>query len=816
MKIVNYRKQIITLCNLFVSICLLALNSSSAVAERSQESFLTKPLSTQEQAVAPSITILLDDFNPQPFQGDSDYFYNRLNGDRGALNESIMDWGKGYAKATIGPGRTWGGFWESLNHPIREKSPVNFSALLPDQILPAYQSKITGLSVKISDSTPGERIRFELKYNGNLKWKGERTLNGGVQNFNFTLPALENINEFVLVLDNAATGDFVTVKKITFTATVPTRLLGDPSTAAFVWSYGMLLNNWNAQTGLVRDKAKDASGEFDAIQATGSLAAATALAEQVGIIRRTDAIAIISKIVNTLLNKVPRCHGLWPHFVDVTGGIIDIKEDTEYSSVDTVIAAIGLLDAQNAFGLNTSVTVQMLTDIDWADLATPNGISHGYDELCNTRLGSTWDTFGGESWLVELVYASATGQYSEQLPYPNPPTANGSGFIDELAWLFVQPPTAIDVWDNLWSEYLVDAAETQIAYFSNNYPDSCFNQLGLFGLSAAEVPDPSLVSKNQIYQPFGVRGSPPNDGSTLLGAPVVTPHYSAMIAAQYPTEATRMWDWLINNGYFSPLNNTESLMFKPPNSKCTSKAVFNDLKGSWNLALQTLGWGNYLVLKRGDIPAPWLATSQSDFLRNGYLVLVPGQVFKDSFKSAGSQDGWILESAEKSNKGGTINSAATTINLGDNAQKKQYRSILSFSTKGIPDNAVITKITLKVRKQGIGGGGNPVNTFQGFVVDIKKGFFGTAPGLQVSDFQATANKGYGPFKPALANGWYAINLTPAKAYINKLATGGGVTQVRLRFKLDDNNNAIANYLKLYSGNAPAASHPQLVIEYNVP
>jgi oligopeptide transport system substrate-binding protein len=186
------------------------------------------------------------------------------------------------------------------------------------------------------------------------------------------------------------------------------------------------------------------------------------------------------------------------------------------------------------------------------------------------------------------------------------------------------------------------------------------------------------------------------------------------------------------------------------------------------------------------------------------------------FTSVAAQDGWVLESAEASNKGGTLNTAATTFYLGDNAQKKQYRSLLSFSTKALPDNAVITKVTLKVKRQGVVGGGNPINAFQGFVVDLKKGFFGSALGLQASDFQATANKSYGPFKPALASGWYAINLTPAQAYINKLATNGGLTQVRLRFKLDDNNNAIANYLKLYSGNAPAASRPQLIVEYYVP
>ncbi|MBI5934797.1 MAG: hypothetical protein HY867_13925 [Chloroflexi bacterium] len=101
------------------------------------------------------------------------------------------------------------------------------------------------------------------------------------------------------------------------------------------------------------------------------------------------------------------------------------------------------------------------------------------------------------------------------------------------------------------------------------------------------------------------------------------------------------------------------------------------------------------------------------------------------------------------------------------------------------------------------------------MLDIRKGMFGTSA-LQVSDFQAAANKSYGPFTPTLAGCWYSINLTSAKAYVNKLATNGGLTQIRLRFKLDDNNNGVANFLSLYSGNAGAAAHPQLIVEYYVP
>ena len=98
---------------------------------------------------------------------------------------------------------------------------------------------------------------------------------------------------------------------------------------------------------------------------------------------------------------------------------------------------------------------------------------------------------------------------------------------------------------------------------------------------------------------------------------------------------------------------------------------------------------------------------------------------------------------------------------------------------------------------------------------MRKGAFGTSA-LQVADWQANANKTYGPFTPALTGGWYTFNLTSAKAYINKLATGSGLTQIRLRFKLGDNDNSIANYLSLYSGNAGAASRPQLIIEYYMP
>lgn len=186
-----------------------------------------------------------------------------------------------------------------------------------------------------------------------------------------------------------------------------------------------------------------------------------------------------------------------------------------------------------------------------------------------------------------------------------------------------------------------------------------------------------------------------------------------------------------------------------------------------------------------------------------------------SLTSIAAQDGWILESSENSNLGSAINSTVATFHLGDDGARKQYRSILSFSTSILPDNAIIGSVLLRVQQQATMGSGSPVSIFQGFMADIKNGTFGTAA-LEPGDFQAVPGAAYGPFIPTPINGWYSINLTGGKAFINKLAGNGGLTQIRLRFKLDDNNNAVANVLSLYSSNALAANRPQLVIVYTVP
>lgn len=187
-----------------------------------------------------------------------------------------------------------------------------------------------------------------------------------------------------------------------------------------------------------------------------------------------------------------------------------------------------------------------------------------------------------------------------------------------------------------------------------------------------------------------------------------------------------------------------------------------------------------------------------------------------SFKSAAVHDGWIRETSETSGHGGGLNSTATTLRLGDDTANRQYRSVLNFYTEGLPDAAIIVEAKLKLRRQGVTGEGNPVQIFQGFRADVKTGYFDTLVNLQAPDFQDAPTHSYGPFKPKLKSGWYTLNLTNAAGDINLLAANAGATQIRLRFKLDDNNDSLDNYLSLYSGDTDVGKVPVLLIKYYIP
>jgi len=220
-----------------------------------------------------------------------------------------------------------------------------------------------------------------------------------------------------------------------------------------------------------------------------------------------------------------------------------------------------------------------------------------------------------------------------------------------------------------------------------------------------------------------------------------------------------------------------------------------------------------LNIKEGTDIQDIIGTPLNSGFTTGEIYTIK-KIYTLTSKSQPKYDGWVLESGELTNKGGTKNNTNKTLLVGDNAQDKQYRDILSFGTATIHDGAVITSVVLKVKKAGVVGK-NPMFTHNGLIVDIRKNKFYTLPALQINDFQAEPSSyNVGVFPKTLYSGqWYRAVLNKvARSNINKK----GRTQLRLRYALDDNNNNVADILKLYSGNAILANRPKLIVKYYVP
>ena len=183
-----------------------------------------------------------------------------------------------------------------------------------------------------------------------------------------------------------------------------------------------------------------------------------------------------------------------------------------------------------------------------------------------------------------------------------------------------------------------------------------------------------------------------------------------------------------------------------------------------------------------------------------------------TFKSVGLHDGWMLESAEDSRTGGSLDKTAATFLVGDNQKDKQYRSLLSFNTGSLPDDAIVTAVQIKIRRQGLTGT-DPFITHGKLLLEIRTGLFNNDLELTLGDFAAPpSSKLKDSFTPA-ASSWYTATPSPSNlAFVNRY----GRTQFRLRFKLDDNDDLSADYLKFYSGDASDADRPQLIVTYVLP
>jgi hypothetical protein len=244
-----------------------------------------------------------------------------------------------------------------------------------------------------------------------------------------------------------------------------------------------------------------------------------------------------------------------------------------------------------------------------------------------------------------------------------------------------------------------------------------------------------------------------------------------------------------------------------------ASAVTVDGAGHAAFGTTTLAIGSHTVTAAFTGAAGWGNSSGSDSAAP--QIVNPVQT-TTTFTSIAAQDGWVLESGETSNAGGSLSgtsSNTSALRVGDDGSNRQYKTVVSFDTSAIPDGATILSATLRLRR-GTVSGTNPFTTHGTCWADVQSGSgFSGSTTLQTGDFQAAATAVQAASLSSAANNldWSTGSLSAAGlAAINKT----GTTQLRVYFALDDNNDRGADYIGYYSGdNGTAANRPQLVVTY---
>jgi methionine-rich copper-binding protein CopC len=202
------------------------------------------------------------------------------------------------------------------------------------------------------------------------------------------------------------------------------------------------------------------------------------------------------------------------------------------------------------------------------------------------------------------------------------------------------------------------------------------------------------------------------------------------------------------------------------------------------------------------------------------FTTVTAQPVQLTLISIASEDGWVRESSENSNVGGSIaagGGGSAGLRVGDATQDRQYKTIVSFDTSAIPVGATIQSAKLRLRR-GTVNGTNPFGSYGGLcLVDVADlGGFGGNTALAAGDFQAVAAVvAAAELTDAPSNGSWSEGDLNADG-LAAIDTAG-TTQLRVYFEVDDNDDGGNDYIGYYAANnGTAANRPQLVIDYLPP
>ncbi|RKY12412.1 MAG: hypothetical protein DRP65_01385 [Planctomycetota bacterium] len=187
---------------------------------------------------------------------------------------------------------------------------------------------------------------------------------------------------------------------------------------------------------------------------------------------------------------------------------------------------------------------------------------------------------------------------------------------------------------------------------------------------------------------------------------------------------------------------------------------------------------------------------------------------QETFTSIGDHDGRVYDNGAGTGEGANSEgSDGGALRLGDHAYDKGYRTVVSFDTSFIPDDAVILSARLQLSR-GLAYGQDPFEWAGSCLIDVANPYFGPGEDLNAEDWNAPADAvavasfeaDPGMNNPMLSTGFNA----DGRININKY----GLTQMRIRFETPISFNGVSDYLGFYSGEYVTDDYrPKLIVTY---
>jgi len=182
--------------------------------------------------------------------------------------------------------------------------------------------------------------------------------------------------------------------------------------------------------------------------------------------------------------------------------------------------------------------------------------------------------------------------------------------------------------------------------------------------------------------------------------------------------------------------------------------------------------------------------------------------------SVGAEDGYVREPNMITMAEGPAVAKGTVAQVGDDGANWQNRGVFSFDTSGIPADATITTVTLRLTRAGSAGN---VAGLGALVLDMGGALIGANAGLDSFDyddasaafldvatsFPAPGGNGFTTFAELDAANFDAIDRD-------------GTTQFRVRFATPSDDDNGADYITFHTGEAAALVRPELIVNYDLP